>query len=59
MTKAQVQAKLDCQLAKCRDLRRCKIHWGRRCNRQDGKKVPRFRRYQMYSYDDVSTAREW
>ena len=46
MTKAQLQDILDCQMAKCRFLRRCTVYWGRRCVRQSGKRIPRMRTMQ-------------
>ena len=41
MSKDQLQDILDCQMAKCRFLRRCTMKLGRRCVRQGGKKIPR------------------
>jgi len=42
MDKKQAQAKLECQQFRCSYYHRCKVHWGKRCTRQGGQKVPRF-----------------
>lgn len=51
MTNRQQQNLFDCQDARCRNVHRCLVHWGKRCNRQGGRKVPRFRMGQ--AYDDL------
>jgi len=43
MTRAQLQDIWDCQMAKCRHYRWCKVHWGRRCSHMGGRKIPRMR----------------
>ena len=53
MTKAQIQAQLECQMAGCRHYRRCTVYWGRRCTHQGGRKVPRLR---MRVYNDIDLA---
>lgn len=35
----------DMRCEKCREEWKCEIKWGARCNRNGGKKIPRFRRY--------------
>ena len=54
MTKAQLRDKLDCQFARCRFLHRCAPHWGKRCTRQGGKKVPRIK---VGTYNGIDTIR--
>lgn len=55
MAKSQFQSILECNLISCRHVHECKIHWGKRCNRQGGEKIPRFRvrpyRYMVVSAD--------
>ncbi|MFA5385525.1 MAG: hypothetical protein WC364_12890 [Eubacteriales bacterium] len=43
MTNAQATNILSCQNFRCKFLHRCLIHWGGKCSRQGGKKVPRMR----------------
>ncbi|MBP7333081.1 MAG: hypothetical protein KBA08_12445 [Firmicutes bacterium] len=50
MTKAQRQDLHDCQDSGCKYLRRCRVYWGRKCNRQGGRKVPRIRVVERYRY---------
>ena len=54
MAKSQFQSILECNLISCRHVHECKIHWGKRCNRQGGRKIPRFR-VRPY-YDTVVSA---
>jgi len=51
MTKSQLKCLEACQ--GCSDLHRCKVHWGKKCNRQGGKKVPRLR---LSTYNDIVRA---
>lgn len=48
MTKAQKRDRFECWRTKCRYLLRCTIHWGRRCNRQGGRKIPRIKPEDYY-----------
>jgi len=65
MTKAQLQARLECQQARCKYYHRCTIYWGRRCTRQGGRKVPRLRMCHVYNdfdlagYADVATMKNF
>jgi len=43
MTKIECERKEACDQAKCRSINKCAVHWGKDCNRQGGKKIPRFR----------------
>lgn len=43
MSRKERRRELECQY--CRYLGRCEVYWGRDCNRQGGKRVPRFRQF--------------
>jgi hypothetical protein len=43
MSKKERRREAECM--HCRYFGRCEQHWGMECNRQNGKKVPRFRTF--------------
>ena len=44
MSKKEWHRQAECM--HCRYFGRCEIYWGRECNRQGGKRVPRFQQFE-------------
>lgn len=38
--------------SKCAEVNKCAIHWGKDCNRQGGKKIPRYKEYKKPSHGE-------